>query len=165
MTRVYSEKHKPKEPSTEWLNYINENLYYKSGKVFSIRSDYKKPLGSLNSGGYISVVLEPKRQIPRHYICLKIHHLVWYLNNSEWPTSELDHIDRDKLNNDISNLRLSTRAEQKRNSNNLSKRPYAERYIHELKKESKYRVVYRQKVLGTFNTKEEAIELRSKYKL
>lgn len=36
------------------------------------------------------------------------HRVVWALHYGEWPTSLLDHIDGDRLNNHVSNLRQAT---------------------------------------------------------
>jgi hypothetical protein len=39
-----------------------------------------------------------------------MHQYVWFLEHGERPPCEIDHIDGDKRNNRISNLRLATRA-------------------------------------------------------
>ena len=44
------------------------------------------------------------------------HRLAWLFHYGDWPSSDLDHIDRDKLNNRIGNLRVVTRAENARNA-------------------------------------------------
>jgi hypothetical protein len=46
---------------------------------------------------------------------LQLHHFVWILKTGEEPNSEVDHIDRSPLNNQLSNLRLATRQEQNQN--------------------------------------------------
>lgn len=39
------------------------------------------------------------------------HRIVWLIEHGEFPSTDIDHIDRNKLNNQISNLRLVTRKE------------------------------------------------------
>lgn len=45
------------------------------------------------------------------------HRVAWALHHGAWPEGEIDHRDRDKLNNAIANLRLSTRTQ------NITNRP------------------------------------------
>lgn len=39
------------------------------------------------------------------------HRIVWLLNNKQWPSLELDHIDSDRNNNTLPNLRESTHSQ------------------------------------------------------
>lgn len=43
------------------------------------------------------------------------HRAVWCYVTGSWPTNQLDHIDRDKLNNRISNLRNATNSVNQQN--------------------------------------------------
>lgn len=43
------------------------------------------------------------------------HRLAWFLVNGEWPDREIDHINMDKGDNRICNLRLATRTQNKQN--------------------------------------------------
>jgi hypothetical protein len=41
----------------------------------------------------------------------RAHRLAWLYTHGEWPSADLDHVDRDKTNNRISNLRPATGTE------------------------------------------------------
>lgn len=117
-----------------------------------------KPAGVLNKDGYWHVCYESKRY--------PAHRIVWFLVNNKDPGElEVDHIDRDKSNNKISNLRAITSAKNKanRNLNKLrekSKKDPFKIYKRKRAKGYKYQVVRyidrRQIYLGTFDTFEEA---------
>lgn len=47
------------------------------------------------------------------------HRVIWLLVHGEWPEHEIDHIDRNPINNKIENLRAATRTE---NNHNLGMR-------------------------------------------
>lgn len=55
------------------------------------------------------------------------HRLIWLLVHGEWPERDIDHIDRDRMNNRIENLRPATKSENCHNqglqSNNTSGYP------------------------------------------
>lgn len=65
-----------------------------------------KIAGGLNSQGYWVVNIGNVHH--------RAHHIVWRVVHGYWP-SEIDHIDGDRTNNCISNLREVTRAENRRN--------------------------------------------------
>ena len=100
----------------------------------------------------------------RQIVCCKVaylaHRMAWALHYGEDPgPHEMDHIDRDRLNNRVTNLRKVTRGE---NSNNRA--PYglvAEKYIHPSK--GSFRVIIRNTHIGCCKTLEEAVRLRDEY--
>ena len=148
-------------------------LIYPDGRVFSksrpgtngstLPSRFLKSCDDGN--GYLFVGLNTNKKINRK-INRKIHRLVaiHYIPNPE-NKREVDHIDRDKSNNDISNLRWVTSKEncmnrtpkrvQKNNrlgEKNISQTTYGN-----------YRVVIKRKDLSvdkSFKTLEEAIKYR-----
>lgn len=66
------------------------------------------PLGApAGHGGRLQTPIDGKAQY--------IHRLVWLYHHGEWPDGQLDHIDRDKRNNRIENLRPATNAENLQN--------------------------------------------------
>jgi len=48
--------------------------------------------------------------------CLKAHRVVWAIVYGEWPSADIDHINKDRADNRISNLRAVTRAQNLANS-------------------------------------------------
>jgi hypothetical protein len=113
-----------------------------------------KPAGSSGSGGegysYVTIDLRP----------CKAHRLAWLLHYGVMPAEYIDHINGDKLDNRIANLRLCTNAENMRNraaprSNSSGyKGVYFEAYTKRWK--AQITVGGRNTNLGRFPTAEEA---------
>ena len=59
--------------------------------------------GTVTTGGYIQIHVNGRRYAA--------HRLAWFMCYGEWPGEMLDHIDRNKQNNRICNLRLATRSQ------------------------------------------------------
>jgi hypothetical protein len=64
----------------------------------------------LQSNGYVvcRTSTNPRKTI-------KAHHLVWYFSRGKWPDSAIDHIDGNRANNSLENLRLATTAQNMAN--------------------------------------------------
>ena len=89
----------------EWL--INKYHYDKDTGLFTSR-DNGRILGRVDMYGYIRTSIKGK-----YY---RLHRLAWLYVYDELPSS-LDHIDRDKSNNRISNLRETNHAKNNKNKN------------------------------------------------
>ena len=63
--------------------------------------------GSVNRSGYVQIKLMGK--------CYLAHRLAWLYEYGVFPVADTDHIDQDKTNNRIANLRTATRSENKQN--------------------------------------------------
>jgi hypothetical protein len=93
------------------------------------------------------------------------HKLAWLLSYGEWPLSDIDHANRDGLDNRISNLRLCTmsqnQANRKRNRNNTA----GAKGVHKRKNNGRFRAYVtingRRTNIGTFGTLDEATEART----
>lgn len=70
-----------------------------------------QPAGSVLPVGYVYVMLEGKPRLA--------HRLIWLMTYGEMPSGQIDHINRDRTDNRLANLRLVS---QSQNSMNGSKR-------------------------------------------
>lgn len=76
---------------------ISEVLYYKDGLLFWKKNN--KLAGTVTKSGYLKVQINK--------VVYYSHRLIWVLFNKEIPVDkQVDHIDRNKSNNKIINLRL-----------------------------------------------------------
>ena len=67
----------------------------------------KKPAGTKLYSGYIGVLINGKRY--------QAHRLAWALHTGDWPADQIDHINGDKTDNRICNLREATNAQNGKN--------------------------------------------------
>ncbi len=63
--------------------------------------------GAGTSGGY--------RQVVINRCVIRAHRVAWALHYGHWPESQIDHINRDRADNRIVNLRLATNGQNARN--------------------------------------------------
>ncbi len=67
----------------------------------------KGALAGSVTNGYIEIRIDKRRY--------RAHHLAFFYMEGRWPADQIDHIDEDKSNNRIANLREATNAENARN--------------------------------------------------
>lgn len=90
------------------FDYDNGNLYWKEYKK-GRRKDLLA--GTINNRGYVKITINGKQ--------LYAHRIVWIMHNGDIERGmEIDHINHNKEDNRIENLRLVSRSE---NAKNLSK--------------------------------------------
>lgn len=135
-------------------------LIYDDGKLFwknptTVRAKAGQEAGWTKWNGY--------RIISLHKNILPAHHIVWHMFNGEFIEVgyDLDHIDGDRLNNRIENLRVSTRSQNLMNKSGYGKTsPYKGVYQH---KSGNFYARFRDAYLGTYNTQEEAALVYNKH--
>lgn len=132
------------------LNRLNHLLTYdKNTGEFTRRISIKgynagSRIGTVNSRGYLIAYIDRQQY--------RVHQLVWFLHHGEF-LKELDHIDRDRLNNKIENLRPCTRSQNIGNS-----RPRKHKYkgVSFCKSTGRWRAVCAARCMGRHDTIEEA---------
>lgn len=116
--------------------------------------------GSVNYRGYRSVKVDGRD-------CLA-HRLIWLMAHGQMPEADIDHIDGDRLNNRLENLREATRAENGQNvgvqSNNTSGFTGVTWHKGAKKWKAQIGVSRRYKAIGYFDTPEQAAEAYAKAK-
>jgi len=88
--------------SQGWCDWFNE-------------ANVGKPVGSLNGDGYISfdMFINGKRKT------LSVHRVVWLLFYGVWPTNTIDHLNKIRGDNRITNLADKTHKENHQNKSRM----------------------------------------------
>lgn len=96
------------------LQFVRDYLRYdrKTG-AFSYRErrgcrPAGEPCGKLTRYGYVMVTIKRR--------CYLAHRLAWFYEYGEWPTVSVDHINIDKTDNRIANLRLASGTQNNANT-------------------------------------------------
>lgn len=110
-------------------------------------------------GGYIQISLDERKY--------RAHNLAWLYVTGAWPSGEIDHKDRDGMNNRFDNLRDVTRAVQMKNRGKFKNNTSGARGVFRTKRGGKFvphvSVDGKVKRLGYFSTLEEAQRVRENY--
>lgn len=129
---------------------IAPNLgYTKSGDI----------AGTIDNKGYIVISIGYKRY--------KAHRLAWYLHYGRWPKFQIDHIDRNKQNNKINNLRDVKQSKNQLNTGPRKDSSTGHRGVSWNKKRQKWQVRIqidgKRTELGFFSDINDAISKRRDY--
>lgn len=108
--------------------------------------------GTILNNGYRKIIIDGVQYLE--------HRLAWFFENGKWPDNEIDHIDTNKTNNAIKNLRQATNIENHRNTNKPSNNTSGFKGVSYHKTRKKYyasiKVKNKLNHLGSFNTPKEA---------
>lgn len=94
-----------------FISYLPDNGHFIWLVDRNWRSKAGDRAGQLNPDGYRRIKIQGR--------CFWASHLAWLFTNGVWPADEIDHIDRDRDNNAILNLRESSRSD---NMGNMKKK-------------------------------------------
>lgn len=111
-----------------WLPKPDDNWKNRSWNTFHVG----KPAGTLQKTGYIHVTIGKKPFLA--------HRLAWFYVHGAWPPKFIDHVDRDKGNNRIANLRLATRSQNSANAGLRSDNKSGAKGVFFVKKKKIYEV-------------------------
>jgi len=106
-----------------------------------VKNRYNRPIKSFNNGKYIEYKLykDGEKLKASHLLLHRLLGIQFVPNPENKPT--IDHIDQNKLNNDLSNLRWATHIEQHANmSTSLHFETADERRLYENKRKNDWRV-------------------------
>lgn len=92
----------------EVLEYNPDTGEFTWATRLSNRAIVGKRAGNVRTNGYINISIDN-----RHYLA---HRLAWFYCYGSFPKKNLDHIDGDKQNNRIDNLRECTQSENNQNA-------------------------------------------------
>jgi hypothetical protein len=122
------------EKQEKYKDYILSNYTcdITTGTIFNKK---RLQVGASHDSGYI--VLHVKR---KHF---RAHRIVWLFAHGSFPDATLDHIDNDRHNNAISNLRLADYSKNAANKLKTKKRKTTSTYkgVHYRKDNKKWRYV------------------------
>ena len=108
-----NKKHLTEAEQQELLLRIKKNYTYdaKSGRLTSSRLGRTIRGGKRNKRGYLYV----NCKIDKRSIHIALHHAVWAVCNGRFPEQQIDHINGNKQDNRIENLREVSDSENKMN--------------------------------------------------
>jgi len=112
---------------------LHELFEYRDGELFWKRES-SKALGSLSGRGYLSVTWKG--------ISCRVHRVIFAMHHGFYP-KQVDHIDGNKLNNKIENLRASNNSQNSFNKGLSSRNTSGYKNVHWDKVNRKWRVSFR----------------------
>lgn len=119
-----------------------------------------KVAGYLHKNGYYYIQLDR--------IKFSAHRVAWALSFGKWPSGVIDHIDGNRSNNKLSNLRDISTEENRANISRLSNNKSGHKNISWKPSHGKWwvRVSHKgkQSLLGYFDDLEKAVEARDKFR-
>lgn len=158
-----AEINKEKEAALDHTSLINLIDYCPETGIF--RNKMKRPgiavgkiLGTKLNNGYIHLTVKGPKFLA--------HRLAWFYVYKKWPSCYIDHIDRCRDNNAISNLREANEYENVHNIKMFSTNTSGYTGVRKMGNRWQARIYYNKEniYLGCYDTAEEASAARETYK-
>ena len=132
-------------------------LFWRSCEESKRRNAFaNKEAGTISSIGY--------RKIFVYYKQYAAHRIAWAMHYGAWPKAQLDHINHDRADNRIDNLREVTNAENRFNLSARTDNTSGTQGVFWEKRTSRWRATItkngKKNHLGSFKSKDEAISAR-----
>ena len=100
----------PESEHKELLAYLKNTYKYENGGIVN-RKTGRRPTDKRKANGYLIMSFSFKGKIHS----TKLHRIVWALCHNQLPTMTIDHINGDRLDNHIENLREVSLSENRLN--------------------------------------------------
>lgn len=130
------------------------------------RADCKANWNARWVGKTAGVITAGKIAVAIFQVKYQAHNLIWYMQTDEWPENEVDHKDRNGLNNKWDNLRPSTRNQNMMNTRLRSDNTSGHKGVSWNKEHNAWRVriqvAGREKLIGYIKDYAEAVAAREK---
>ena len=154
---------KPVEPSALTAEHLRSVLHYEPETgIFTrkVRTANSVKVGDIAGGpdsdGYLRIKVQSRKY--------QAHRLAWLYVYGVWPKDQLDHVNRVRTDNRISNLREATVKQNNQNKSKSSNNTSGHSGVSWYKRDSKWQaqITHNQKQihLGYFNILEEAVAAR-----
>lgn len=136
----------------EVLNYHEKTGEFIWRQTLSNRGVEGSTAGYRNSQGYWCISI--------YGIKYLAHRLAWLYVHGDWPEEEIDHINHDKADNRLCNLKPATRKENSRNLGLRSNNTSGVTGVSRINSNNKWRAAIEDKHIGTYEDFEDAVIAR-----
>lgn len=142
----------------EVLSYCKESGVFTWLDPPSRRVKIGDVAGAVNKDGYVLIQICNKS--------FRAHRLAWFYAYGEWPVGQVDHINRNRSDNRINNLRITTNQGNSKNKskpkNNTSGVPGVSWRKDRNKWQARIGVDFKQKSLGFYDDFDDAVAARKR---
>jgi hypothetical protein len=144
--------------SESFLKEASEKLFNYDCETGEIRWAAKVPRSKTKIGDIAgSVMRDGYRRVIVHGKFVLAHRLAWLMYYGKFPENEIDHINRNRADNRICNLREATRSQNCMNRNNRYREASSRYYTKH--KSGKFQVCVKGRYIGLFETERDATKI------